>query len=163
MKTKFYFMALVAVAVIASSCSGRMSVTAYNEAVVAMYDETSDIMSEKVEQLVDAENTSKEEAQTLVDELTTLFDDNIAKLNEMKYPEAAADWHKSIVDLYVYFKGDVIPLIGETINYDPESQEWHDSWTRVNERLIGTVSDMEDKVIEEQAKFAIEVGRELIE
>ena len=161
MKTKFYFLALAAVAVIASSCSGTMSVTAYNEAIVAMHSESTAVLTEKMEQIFDTESTSKEEAQTLVDELTTVYDNNITKLNEMKYPKAAATWHQSVIDLNVYIKDNVLPLFSETFNHEPESQEWYDAWNNIDERINGDASDLEDIVIEEQAKFAVEVGREL--
>ena len=161
MKTKLYTFVLVAVAAIVSSCGGAMSARVYNETIVALHDKTGDELNTKMEQIFDHENTPKEAAETLITELEATYNADLKVLELMKYPEAAADWHAATTGMFSYIKDNVLPLFRETLQYEPESSEWYDVWNEIDNRLNGTASELEDKMIEAQAAFAEASGQHL--
>jgi hypothetical protein len=155
-------MLIVATAtVVLSSCDGKMSPHAYNEAIVQMHTESWDYLNPRMEQIYDYENTLNEDAKLLIDSLNTKYDGYIKHLNEMKYPDVAADWHKLTTQLFVYVKDSVIPLYSEALNYKPESEEWYRVWNEIDYHLKGRASEIEDQAIKEQKKFAATAGEKL--
>ncbi len=158
MKTTIYTLALAAVAAVMSSCG--MSATVYNDTIVAMHDRTSEALSEKVDAILDFENTSKEEAQIQLDELMAMYNEDIETLNGMKYPKAAAGMHKAMTDFVVYIRDNVLSQLGQMLKCEPESDEWYEALEQTNDN-VNTANDLEDVMIEEQAKFAAEMDMEL--
>lgn len=161
MKTVNYFLILATAIVALGSCSGKMSSTKYNEAIVQMHTESWDYLNEKMELIYDYETTPAEDAKALVDSLNAWYDGCLTRLGEMQYPSAAADWHQSTTHLFTYVKDSVLPLFSETLNYEPESEKWYEVWTEIDDRLKVRADELEDQMIEEQGKFAAAIGTKL--
>lgn len=158
---KAIFTTILAVVALAMTSCGGMSAGIFNDTIVGIHNRTADNLNEKMELIFDHANTSKEAAQTMIDELNTIYDESITRLGEMKYPEAGAGLHKGMTDLVVYVKENVLPLFAQTLEFEPESQAWYDVWNTIDDRINGEASDLEDKMIEEQEKFAEATGQQL--
>jgi hypothetical protein len=161
MKTKNYLLILATAVLVLNSCGGRMSQTAYNEEIVRMHTQSSDYLNLITEEIFDDENMSNEDAKLRIDSLNRQYDRCIKRLNEMKYPDIAADWHKVTTQLFVYIKDSIIPLYSETLNYEPESKEWYRVWNKIDSLQKGRASDIEDQMIKKQEEFAATVGAKL--
>jgi len=161
MKIRNCILILATVMVVLGGCGGKMSPRVYNEAIVQMHTKSWEYLNPRMEQIYDYKNTSNEKAKLIIDSLNIKYDGYIKHLNEMKYPDAAANWHKATTQLFAYVKDSVIPLYSETLNYKPESQDWYKVWNEIDRRLKGRGSDIEDQIIKEQEIFAAAVGESL--
>jgi hypothetical protein len=139
-----------------SSCGGKMSPYSYNEKIVAMHIKASDFLNKRMETIFEHE-ISKEIALKVVDSLKTSYDGYINELKSLKIPDAATDWNNVTIQLYEYLKDNVIPLFGESLSFEPESDEWYNVWNEIDSRLNGKASQIEDEMIREQEKFAAAV------
>jgi hypothetical protein len=161
MNPKSFMLILATAMVMLSSCGGKMSPYAYNEAIVGMHSKSWDYLNTRMEQIFDHENTSKEQAQLIIDSLNLKFDGYIKRLSEMNYPDGAEDFHKAATTLFVYVKDSVIPLYGETLNFEAESKDWYKVWNEIDKRLKGRADRLEDVMMREQQKFAAASGKRL--
>jgi hypothetical protein len=152
---------LTTVMVLFGSCSDKMSPETYNERVVKLHAESFNYLHPRMEQIFDFQNTSKEQATQIVDSLNARFADCLKELDEMKYPDKAADWHKVTTQLFNYVKDSVVALYGETLKLEPESEEWNQVWNEIVRRLKDRADEIEDRMIAEQQKFANTVGKRL--
>lgn len=154
MKSKNLFLFLAsAMIIILSSCDWKMSTYAYNEKIVAMHDKATDFLNSRMETIYDHQ-ISNDEASKIVDSLKTRYDGYVKELTDLKIPDKADDWNNSCIQLYTYVRDSVIPLYGETLNFEPKSDGWYKVWNQIDSRLKGRASNLENKMISEQEKFA---------
>jgi hypothetical protein len=161
MNVKKLMLILATAPVLLGGCSDKMSPRAYNEKIVRIHTESFDYLNPKMEDIYDYENTSKEQATQIIDSLNIKFDGFLKELGEIKYPDKAADLHKVTTQLLTFVKDSFIILYGETLNFEPESQQWYYVWNEIDRRLKERDDQLESQMILEQEKFAKLVGERL--
>jgi hypothetical protein len=161
MKIKYCLLVLVAARIVLSGCSGKMSPHTYNRAILQMHAESWEYLSLVMEQIYNCENMSKEDAKLLIDSLDIKYDGYIARLRQMKYPDAAADWRQAATHFFVYLKDSVIPLCGEALTHEPGDDEWYEVWNKIDCRLQERASNLESLMITKQEEFAAAANKNL--
>lgn len=154
-----YLLLVIATAVL-SGCSGKMSTFSYNEKIVSMHDKAYNFLNTRMETIYE-HKISKDEASKVVDSLKTSFEGYVKEIKSLKIPNAAKNYNAITLQLFEYVKDSVIPLYGETLNFEPESEEWYKVWNTIDSRIKGRASQLEDKMIEEQQNFATATNNKL--
>jgi hypothetical protein len=155
---KNLFFCMVAAVIILSSCGGgKMSPEAYNEKIVRMHSNGLDYLNSRMETIFEHE-ISKEDALKVVDSLSVKYDGYVKELKSLKIPDGAEDWNNACIQLFEYTRDSVITLYGETLNFEPETQEWYNVWNEIDHRMQGRASQINSNLVRAQGKFAATSG-----
>lgn len=135
----------------------RLSPMEYNEKIVNLHENSWHYLSDKYAVLYNEKN-DLEQSRATIDSMNATFNDILNDLDTTKYPCKAADFHYSTVRFFKFVKDSVLPLYEATLKYDFESREWYEAWGRVDYALNERVSQLENDIISEQAKFVKKIS-----
>jgi len=158
MKVKNVILILATVALVLSSCSGKMSPTAYNQKLVMMINS---FMAEDdlVDKLRD-ESFTNEAAKKAIDSLVVLFDKSNNELTAIKYPDKAEGLQNAVVAFLKYRSDKMLPAIKDVVSHERNSDEFINSWNKLFD-LKDEGLELQQKMFDEQAKFAQASGYQL--
>ncbi len=132
MKKTIFTLALAALFLI--SCGdGKLSLSQYNEKAVTAFNFFDEKIATDLETIFDHE-LATEEAQKVFNGLNTSLDSCVKVTEALAYPDDAKAFHESILMVYAFEKDSILPLLGQTINLAPESDEWYDVWNTIDDR-----------------------------
>lgn len=139
------------------SC-GQSSIN-YNDSVVNLYDKFITNYG-NLESSLGAEQSKEQKAKVLAD-FETFTDSCITVMNGLEAPAEAKGFHDASLNVYQYMKKDYIPVAKKMAEVNPDDIDAYNKVVDEYNAVITKGSDLEDKAIAEQQKFAAEKNMQL--
>jgi len=152
MKVKSVILILATVALVLSSCSGKMSPTAYNDKIVGMEPQTFTKLSDLLGELND-QSITNDVAKKTIDSLVISFDKSNKELAAIKYPDKAEALQNAVIAFFKYGSDKMLPALKDVVSHEQGSDEYNNAWNKLVD-LRDEGLKLEQTVFDEQAKFA---------
>lgn len=140
------------------SCHNAYSPQEYNNLITEWHEQNWRYLDSLETRLLAVEYGDTVSGNAICDEMYSRLDSVYIKLNDMEHPREAEEFHATAKELVVFLRDSMVPVFRQTTLYKPETVEWYDSWGNVDKLLSGKVSKIEDRLIEEQSKFAEKIS-----
>lgn len=140
------------------ACGNRLNPMEYNEQIVRVHENTWLYLQSKQEQLYKYEDILQEQAKLIIDSMNFKYSSITNLLDSINYPCDAKGFHMATVAFYRYMRDSILPMFSKTLDYEPQSQQWYEVWSEIDEALNTRASQLENNMIVEQAKFTKKVS-----
>ena len=141
---------------IVPSCGGgsKVSLIDYNEKVITEFNKVAEKIASDREIIFD-HSRSKAESEKLIEEMKKVTSDFLQMMNGINCPEDAKAFHEALIELNQYQLNTMLPLLSETLKYEPESEEWYAIWREFDNKT----SEVVDAAIERATGLQEELAR----